>query len=1500
MIDIIKIINSFSLLCGRYIDEDIDILKKYAEDFSNLSDDELRQKCQNRDFSFNDETPSVWNIIFNKIPFIAKRTDDATLRKLALGVAAFKKVPADLNEGAELFPCQIKAALALTQSCVLQMDTGEGKTYALLPTAFALACKHGKVYILCANDYLAYRDAMRTKNYWDFIGLDVQYLSQNEPYSEKWQGDVIYTTLTALMFKGMNDEIHNVAHEIRLSFSAIIIDEVDAVLFESSPYYSQVIEVQSKAYDWQNAIGYAQNLGDEDVTFDKSYLTASLTVTGDEKTKKYLREQNVSIFQYGQFRKAVESAYIALNVDEDREYVVINETVYANNIVTGEIEYNRVYDWLIPLGIMLGKKPRPHSVTLHKAPTTAFLSQFAHLSGMSGTVKDDAAEYLYSYLLPTIIIEPRKKRQAEGIKNDEIYLTRNTGIVGLCYKIKSALDESRPVLVGTQNIKDATEIYNIMKKILGERDDVTVNIITGKDDKNVAKIYNSGGEVGSVIIATQLAGRGVDIRLSEKAKTNGGLALLCFERALEMRHDKQFLGRAGRQGDPFTSQFVVTLESELIKNFNGENIANMMKKLGTSEGEALEHKWLNKSIVLAQNRIRNREFMKRRNMDLRNATDATIYGNIKNWFENLNTKDDEEGKFLPKSFIQFTVNHFIKYALGRLIRRDLNCEEAEQLATTINTSVGLANIIRPIDMEGKKEEYMREKIRNELYNNLSKIWDRNKTTYTKKSQFLAYIDSMYKYESVQYRVDGILKIVNHPEDVVNCGEFKKLVATVSHNGLLRINNAGEWKQFYLLLFFLEKNISFMPKTQYEEAVRLLEQFNLEWYGKLIYSITDELRKLFDRSPRSVVRWTIHKCEIDFAEYEAQTEHNLRMQDINTLQFYRILSDKLTSEWDKLENSLSSMILTNLSANPLDINDLFFYTDNQAESSQQKNRSEELAKEWDILTKGVGVKTATAAQDDQNRKLISEFVALSSSEFGIGFGVKNLEHLLGCFLNASPVNTLQTPEKILGALEKWKENETLDSGKTLEGTLRKYDLLKKFLMFLSYKRSIAVMPSFKHKINSVFNKLMLNIRDFKIAVPIIQMALFGLFFTLLGIFGARIEYKNPLPFGIIVMDDILCAGLLSGGFLIAPVFLLYFLSNHPNKKNIGANFLLGVTGAFLFAFALADSFGFIGLVKFIFTGLLLSLFYIKSVGMINYIDDTLNLSLFSAWLVFSISYALVFGLFAASGALTVIVFLGIILYYCLVHRRMNRMEITLISTRITGSYMNLESEACEMVKETDGNVMSLPHIYAFTFSLVVCYGVGLLPVLYGEYSGFIAVFTYLTIILLMTKEIMKTRFDANSWKQKLCSRGQILVDRDSDDVEEGNTEIIIGKIKRRLFGKEIGLHFSIVILCVLLLWKHTLYDTQYPLGLLVVFSAFLMGEHSVKFIKQLTQLFIFRGRIVNKTLDFNEISEQEEKKTIVQKIRDFFNPFNKTKKVLNNFLKILAVFYVLEKIFNFVN
>ena len=241
----------------------------------------------------------------------------------------------------------------------------------------------------------------------------------------------------------------------------------------------------------------------------------------------------------------------------------------------------------------------------------------------------------------------------------------------------------------------------------------------------------------------------------------------------------------------------------------------------------------------------------------------------------------------------------------------------------------------------------------------------------------------------------------------------------------------------------------------------------------------------------------------------------------------------------------------------------------------------------------------------------------------------------------------------------------------------------------------------------------------------------------------------------------------------------------------------------------------------------------------------------------------------------------------------------MSSQIKGSYTNLETRPSEKAIQLEGNIKSVPHIYAFIFSGLVSSFIVYIPYPYYRYNVYVTILSYFVILLLLTKEIIKKKLSFSLWEESLNSKRQILIEKHSQgDIVELEVEKTLSMIKSKLLRKEILLQSLVFVCCVISLKGYQLFDFQYPLSLAVLFSAFLFGEHTTKFLKQMSQLLIFRGRITSEVFAFEKIRIKKENQTFIQNLQDFFSSFLRTRKFLNALFTVVFVLSVIVKTYNF--
>jgi hypothetical protein len=753
--------NASTYLGSRLISSKRSDISKLSQFYSQLSDSELQVECKRRLESpeVGGLPPMRWidrlqlQLISRLQPRMQFRHVEHSAAHLALAVECFRRIPADLPSGSVLYPEQISAARALIQPCLVQMDTGEGKTYAILPAAFCLACTFFRVYIICASNYLAWRDAARTRPFWEFVGIHPG-LGVKGTRDSEWSQRVVYTTLADLMVKALVDEIQPSAPKYPLTPSAVILDEADSILLDQGNNQHSIFQpVRGDAFDWNFALDYAKNLVEgRDILVDRVTLTAALVVDVETRLRGILQAQGAQPSRILLTRYAVEVAFVATKVaEEEVDYVIEGNRLHPIDRLSGNIRRGQFESWLSPLEHARGLVPRPKHFTLHQDYPLDLLNRFAHISGTSGTIFEDSLEYLLSLMLFSIRIQPRFERRGVS-ESDKVYLRKENARDAVCKLICEVLEQGRSVLVGTQTIADAEQIYQIAAQQM--KKPWRLELLTGKNDRAAARIFENAGEAMTATIATQLAGRGVDIRISEEVRRRGGMQLICVEHALDSRHDHQFLGRVGRQGDPFSSVFICSLEDDLLRRTGSAHIEPLMVKLGLKDDEAIEHSLVDKAIRRAQNEFRFRSFQERRYSSYLYHVQTGIYEDFRSWFEYLQLPGPGEGEEnLSPDFTGRLLEHFIQQNLAPILKgeNEVRREIAERVISILQVALGLKGPtcpIRALDLEGHIPETALSTLKDRLKHQLAKESERNSAVLLQARSGLAEGEKLQRWDII--------------------------------------------------------------------------------------------------------------------------------------------------------------------------------------------------------------------------------------------------------------------------------------------------------------------------------------------------------------------------------------------------------------------------------------------------------------------------------------------------------------------------------------------------------------------------------------------------------------------------------------------------------------------------------------------------------------------------------------------------------------------------------
>lgn len=582
--------------------------------------------------------------------------------------------------GLRHFDVQLIGGMVLNERCIAEMRTGEGKTLTATLPAYLNALTGKGVHIVTVNDYLAKRDAENNRPLFEFLGLtvgvNVPNLSPQEKH-EAYNADITYSTNNELGFDYLRDNmVFDKASRVQRPLFYALVDEVDSILIDeartpliisgpaqdSSERYVQIDKIIPHLVR-QEKEDSDTFTGTGDFSIDEKAKQINITERGLIKIEDLLVKQGVmkedeslyapnNIVLMHHINAALKAHHIFVkNVDyivKDGEIVIVDEH-------TGRTMEGR--RWSDGLHQAVEAKERVkiqnENQTLASITFQNYFRLYEKLAGMTGTADTEAFEFNQIYKLDTIVIPTNRPVQRKDFA-DQVYLTEREKLESIVKDVQDCVKRGQPVLVGTASIEKSELVSHYLTKA-----NVKHNVLNAKFHENEAQIIADAGRKGSVTIATNMAGRGTDIVLGgnlqaeiakmenptseqiEQVKADwqkdhdeilalGGLYILGTERHESRRIDNQLRGRAGRQGDPGTSRFYLSLEDPLMRIFASDRVAVMMRRLGMKEGEAIEHPWINKAIANAQKKVESRNFDVRKQLleydDVANDQRRAIYG----------------------------------------------------------------------------------------------------------------------------------------------------------------------------------------------------------------------------------------------------------------------------------------------------------------------------------------------------------------------------------------------------------------------------------------------------------------------------------------------------------------------------------------------------------------------------------------------------------------------------------------------------------------------------------------------------------------------------------------------------------------------------------------------------------------------------------------------------------------------------------------------------------
>ena len=591
-------------------------IESYRESMGQLTDDELKAK-----------TPE-----FKKRLEQGETLDDLLPEAYAVVREAAKRV---LNQ--EHYRVQLIGGIILHQGRIAEMRTGEGKTQTALLPAYLNALEGKGVHVVTVNDYLAKRDAEWMGQVHEFLGLKVGVVLNDmkpEERREAYNCDITYVTNNELGFDYLRDNMVIYKEQLVLrGLHYALIDEVDSVLIDEART-PLIISGQSskstKLYEVCDILARQLKRGDDvedmskmdlimgieqeetgDFVVNEKDKIVNLTAEGVAKVEKFFQIENLADPENLEIQHNVILALRAHNLMfRDKDYVVKDDQVMIVDEFTGRIMPGRRYSDGLHQAIEAKEhvKVKRESKTLATITFQNFFNKFDKKSGMTGTALTEEKEFRDIYGMDVVTI-PTNKPVARKDLQDSVYKTKKEKLKAIVDAVEAAHSTGQPVLVGTITIEASEELSGMLKKRGIEH-----KVLNAKFHELEAEIVADAGQHGAVTIATNMAGRGTDIKLDENAREAGGLMIIGTERHESRRIDNQLRGRAGRQGDPGVSKFYISLEDNLMRLFGSEKLISMFNSLGIPEGQEIEHKMLTNAIENAQKKIESNNFGVRKNL----------------------------------------------------------------------------------------------------------------------------------------------------------------------------------------------------------------------------------------------------------------------------------------------------------------------------------------------------------------------------------------------------------------------------------------------------------------------------------------------------------------------------------------------------------------------------------------------------------------------------------------------------------------------------------------------------------------------------------------------------------------------------------------------------------------------------------------------------------------------------------------------------------------------
>src|SRR6266498_4425999 len=671
-----------------------DYITSLEPDFEKLSDEELRGKTAE----------------------FRQRVDNGeALEDILFEVYAAVREAAKRGLGQRPFDVQLMGAIVLHEGDIAEMKTGEGKTLVATMPLYLNALEGGGVHLVTVNDYLAKRDAEWMGPVYEQLGMRASNIRNMMPFDERkaaYEADVIYGTNSEFGFDYLRDNMAtSLEGTVQRSHAYAIVDEVDSILIDEARtplIISGEPETAAKTYyDFARVVrgltgvpakfvpkGMEKPEDDADYEFDEKFKTVSPRETAIETVERALGIENLYAPQNAQLVNHLVQALKAESLyQRDVDYVIQDGEVKIVDEFTGRIMEGRRWSEGLHQAVEAkeGVAIQEENVTLATITLQNYFRMYEKLGGMTGTAKTEEKEFVEIYGLHVVEI-PTNVPVARADQNDYIFKTKDAKWNAVVGDIAERHGDGQPVLVGTIAVETSEYLAQLL-----DRRGIPHNVLNAKQHEREAEIIKDAGQLGAVTIATNMAGRGVDIKLAEGITDVGGLYVLGTERHEARRIDNQLRGRSGRQGDPGESRFYLSGEDDLVRLFAGDRIKNIMERFKLPDDQPMEAKILSNQVEGAQKKVEEQNFVMRKNVlkydDVMNTQRVVIYEQRRRVLEGEDLSEDVQEWI--REVVERTVDHFLaaeyseEWDLDALVQAMNNLYGSDITVDELRDEVGL-------------------------------------------------------------------------------------------------------------------------------------------------------------------------------------------------------------------------------------------------------------------------------------------------------------------------------------------------------------------------------------------------------------------------------------------------------------------------------------------------------------------------------------------------------------------------------------------------------------------------------------------------------------------------------------------------------------------------------------------------------------------------------------------------------------------------------------------